>query len=667
MYIPSASPPDVSVTVGGDWRLVEAQSTRFSRIGPQNYNRCFIPCCPMLPSSPRLNEPAEPGTALYMSAAQMRTSRTYHCIRLSVRGTQTAKKRIYVTLYAGENTLCTNLATMLTVPFCDAVLSAVACGLTTHLMFNKLETDFLKLLVCSTLIMPLLPAVLLLSHYSSPVVAVFVAYSTSYATLVVSVLCYRISSFHPLSKYPGPAFARMSKMWAIYQTYSGKNHVTFLNLHRRYGPVVRTGPNELSICDATIHNQILGAQGMPKGPLWDGRQSPKAKAFALIADRDNSSHLRRRRVWNKALNTSQVKAYEPILQKRIDQLLEELKRSSNNNSPVDLAEWFSFFSYDFMGDMAFGGGFELMRERDANGLWKLMEDGLRVPAYAQHVPWASPFLYSLPGIGQQADKLRNFVIQTATKRLKRGVALAGQDLSSYLLDEGSPSPKPPAVWEYVADSFLAVIAGSDTSAIVLSCLFFHILSDRTIFDRLRNETDEAFPRNGDQSPADNTSRLAGMPLLNAVINEALRLQPPLPTGLQRAPAVGGGGKIVGSIFVPEGTNVYVPPYAIHRDPRYFSPDPDRFWPERWLEDHNSPVLVTTDRSAFLPYSAGPMNCAGKQLAQLELRLVVATFVQQLDMDLEPGWDHAEWELGLKDLFVFKKGVLPVVIKARASE
>ncbi|KAJ7512708.1 cytochrome P450 [Mycena galericulata] len=155
---------------------------------------------------------------------------------------------------------------------------------------------------------------------------------------------------------------------------------------------------------------------------------------------------------------------------------------------------------------------------------------------------------------------------------------------------------------------------------------------------LSKEIDETLPPDAKQNPADDTSKLAEMPLLNAIIssNEALRLQPPVPTGLQRAPKSGGGGKMVGSVFVPEGTALYLPPYVIHRDARYFSPNPDRFWPDRWLENPDcNPPTSKTDRSAFIPYSVGPMNCAGKLVAQLELRLVVATLVQKLDMSLAP--------------------------------
>lgn len=114
-------------------------------------------------------------------------------------------------------------------------------------------------------------------------------------------------------------------------------------------------------------------------------------------------------------------------------------------------------------------------------------------------------------------------------------------------------------------------------------------------------------------------------------------------------------------FIPEGTGVYTPPYVIHRDKRNFSPDPHRFWPERWF---STDPKVVTNHAAFLPFSLGPMNCVGKPLAQLELRVVVASLVQQFDMELRPGWNPDNWEKNLEDYFVFVKGNLPVVLRTR---
>lgn len=107
----------------------------------------------------------------------------------------------------------------------------------------------------------------------------------------------------------------------------------------------------------------------------------------------------------------------------------------------------------------------------------------------------------------------------------------------------------------------------------------------------------------------------------------------------------------------------MPPYVIHRDERYFYPNPNAFWPERWLSGDPS---IKTTQAAFLPYSVGPMNCAGKLLAQLELRVVLAMLVQRFDMELKPEWNPSNWETDLQDFFVSTKGTLPVIAKLREA-
>lgn len=180
---------------------------------------------------------------------------------------------------------------------------------------------------------------------------------------------------------------------------------------KSHGLKCYVGPNEISTIDISILSSVLGADGMPKGPLWDARVDPDIKVRSLIATRSLHEHARRRKRWNRGFSTAAVKGYEPIVSRRALQLVEELKTRSegldggDRRQPVDLAEWFSFFTYvchifssrkiennfslydrfDFMGDMAFGGGFELMRDGgDREGIWKLMEDALEfVPLYCR--------------------------------------------------------------------------------------------------------------------------------------------------------------------------------------------------------------------------------------------------------------------------------------------
>lgn len=134
-------------------------------------------------------------------------------------------------------------------------------------------------------------------------------------------------------------------------------------------------------------------------------------------------------------------------------------------------------------------------------------------------------------------------------------------------------------------------------------------------------------------------------------------------------------------FMPEGTNVFVHTYSLHRDPHYFSPVPEEFWPDRWLsadERVYPPTIFGTgdfgskekqpevilNPAAFIPFSFGPAVCVGKNLALQEMSMMVALIAQKFDMKVAPGWNTKEWEAHIEDWFVLKLGSLPVVLKAR---
>ncbi len=135
-----------------------------------------------------------------------------------------------------------------------------------------------------------------------------------------------------------------------------------------------------------------------------------------------------------------------------------------------------------------------------------------------------------------------------------------------------------------------------------------------------------------------------------------------------------------SSILPPGTYFWIHAYSIHRDPRNFA-HPDAFWPDRWLVASGRIPLaaasqpptalsqpatapLTHNESAFLPFSHGPMNCPGKPLALLELRMVVCAFLQRFRFRLAEGWDEREYEGGYKDHFVASRPELPVVLEAR---
>jgi hypothetical protein len=117
----------------------------------------------------------------------------------------------------------------------------------------------------------------------SPYRALPLAFAAYWSGLVFFALAYRLSPFHPLAKYPGPFLAKTSKWWAAYLSGTGDQHRYIKRLHDRYGDVVRigsnprlplnlstyyalSGPNELSIRDASLIHPVLGQGGLRKGP-----------------------------------------------------------------------------------------------------------------------------------------------------------------------------------------------------------------------------------------------------------------------------------------------------------------------------------------------------------------------------------------------------------------
>jgi cytochrome P450 len=117
-------------------------------------------------------------------------------------------------------------------------------------------------------------------------------------------------------------------------------------------------------------------------------------------------------------------------------------------------------------------------------------------------------------------------------------------------------------------------------------------------------------------------------------------------------------------FVPEGTQIYIPPYAIHRRAEYFHPSPEKFDPDRWLRDENCPGEVL-NLTAFIPFSYGAANCVGKSLAWREMLMVASTLMKKFDFRFADGFRSESWPDELHDVFVTSIGApLLVTISSR---
>lgn len=173
-----------------------------------------------------------------------------------------------------------------------------------------------------------------------------------------------------------------------------------------------------------------------------------------------------------------------------------------------------------------------------------------------------------------------------------------------------------------------IFAGHDTTATIL-CYAYHLLYKHpSCLAKIRAELDGVLGSDlsqAEQIVCESPHLLNALPYTQAIIKETLRLYPPV--GGVRA-----GAKdfflthpTTGQRYPTEGWMLFTNSMASHRW-EAFCPDPDSFDPERWLVSE-APIK----KNAYRPFELGARNCVGQELAQVELRAILALTLREFDI------------------------------------
>ncbi|RFU25190.1 hypothetical protein B7463_g11145, partial [Scytalidium lignicola] len=473
-----------------------------------------------------------------------------------------------------------------------------------------------------------------------------------YAALFTSIVLYRLF-FHPLSRFPGPLQAKVSKFYSLIVAQDGKLHEHQNLWVKKYGDIVRIAPNELLIVSLDAQQKVHTTQSKvdKKNTLYNFINYKGVHNLDSILDREE--HRWRRQVWDKALNTKALETYESYTREVTHTWLDKIV--TLEGQPIDTSLYSHLIPFDNMGKMGYSTDFGTLKAGKEDRMLHLIECTFSAFGKLGQLSWPVAIAKDL-NLSPEQTEFENLACKVADEREKNN-SEDKEDIMKYLLDDYR-SEKPKAFFNrniLYSDSQVIMIGGTDTIAVTLSYCFYYLARDASLRQKLKDEVSTVFGKSisGEFTHAD----LSSLDILNAIINESLRMHSPTcSNGARSTPPE---GLSVDGVFIPGGVTIFVGIHAIQRSPKYFK-QPDEFIPERWT---TRPELVL-DKRAFHPFMVGPYNCVGKRMALLVLRLVLAYTILNYDFEFAPGEDGTRIHKDAFNQLILKAGKLECVFKRR---
>ncbi|KAK1671248.1 cytochrome P450 [Colletotrichum godetiae] len=479
--------------------------------------------------------------------------------------------------------------------------------------------------------------------------------------VVFSCISYALSKafynvfFHPLRRFPGPKSWAASRIPYSLAQVDGEPHKHLLALHDKYGPIVRIADNELSFIypDAWKDNN-----GHRKGGVPENTKEP----LAILGNEHNlfganlEDHSRMRRVLSHGFSMQAMKDQLPLISAHVDLLLQRLrKHSAGGAHPVDMVSWYNRVTFDVISDLSWGEPLGCLEKEQDHPWIVALGHTVKYQLYlgiAKHFPAFTTLLKAF--IPKELTRLEQENFALAAANVEKRIALADSRpdfMESMIRQKGEREIQK---HEMVSNAFLLMLGGSETSATALSAVTYFLTSHPAVLSKLTHEVLSTFQTEEEI----NINSVQNLPYMLAVLDETLRLNPPLPGSSPRV--VHRGGDTFNGFFVPEGTVIGIPQWPMYHSSQNFTL-PESFIPERWLGD---PRFSSDQREARKPFSYGPRNCIGMNLAYTEMRIILARIIWNFEMRLSH--ESRKWTDGQQAWVVWDKPALKVYLTPRDS-
>ena len=420
------------------------------------------------------------------------------------------------------------------------------------------------------------------------------------------------------------------------------------------GPLVRIAPNTLVTSDTDFVRKINAVRSPYQRSDWN-------KAFRFDADRDNAfsetdaeKHTKLKSKLSPGYSGKENPNLELDMDKVIMTFIELIKSKYISKSdilrPVDIGEKIHFLTLDIITSLSTGTPFGWLTD-DEDKYSYIATIAASVPAmsFMGAVPFLSrltrmpafqrlvlPSVKDRIGMGAVKGVAHKIIAQRLQetrdqKRIQRKDML--QSMINHGLTEGE-----------IADDFLLqILAGSDTSGVILRSALIYIVSNPRVYNRLKSEVMST------DIPLDSIishAHAQQLSYLTAVIKETLRYYP-INTGLSPK-TVGPDGDVYNGLALPPGTEIGVSAWALYRHNPAYGEDCGHYRPERWLEA-GPKQLARMEREHDLVFASGRFRCLGERIARMELSKCLFEMIRRFDFAfldplklLEKEENHGLW-------------------------
>ncbi|RAL50799.1 hypothetical protein DM860_015946 [Cuscuta australis] len=395
----------------------------------------------------------------------------------------------------------------------------------------------------------------------------------------------------------------------------------------------------LCLAEPDLIRELLSRHTSVTGKSWMQREGSKHFVGRGLLMANGGDWYQQRHIVAPAFMGDKLKSYGGYMVECTGEMLQGMEKEvEEGRDELDIESWMTRLAADIISRTEFGSSYDkgkrifhlltLLQRLSAQSTRHLCFPGSRF--------YPSKYNNEIKSLKSEVEGLLMEIIRSRRESAEIGRSSTyGDDLLGLLLTEmegNIPHSKKgifrlnlPLIMDECKTFFFA---GHETTALLLTWTVMLLATNPSWQERVREETLQLC--NGGPPSIDHLPKLT---LLNAVINESLRLYPPVTL----LPRMAFEDFKLGDLHIPKGLSIWIPVLALHHSEEIWGKDANEFNPNRFL---SKPSHLQAARSSFLPFAAGPRNCIGQSYALMEAKIVLAMLISKFSFQISESYRHA---------------------------